>query len=222
MKKFFAVIIILMFLDAPLRAAIESKILIPEITFNYTLETGINYHQFYNKEKMTEKFNSTTADSNGQQIEDQNENKIIKDKDSGLPMLVGYCTREAFKDTSFYWWWMSEYDLYNIDSAKINDIKEDLKDITIKIIMGTWCSDSRREVPRFFKVLDAADYPSDKVEIICVDEDKKTESNELGDLKIDLVPTFIFSKDGHELGRIVEAPEDTLEKDMIKILERHS
>ncbi len=137
-------------------------------------------------------------------------------------MLIGYCTREAFKDTSFYWWWMSEYDLYNIDSTKINEVKEGLKDVKIKIIMGTWCSDSRREVPRFFKVLDAAGYPSDKVEIICVDEDKKAEDNELEDLKIDLVPTFIFSKDGHELGRIIEAPEDTLEKDMIKILTAHS
>jgi hypothetical protein len=32
------------------------------------------------------------------------------------------------------------------------------------------------------------------------------------------VPTFIFMKDGQELGRIVEYPLESLEKDMAKIL----
>ncbi|MFZ0452215.1 MAG: thioredoxin family protein, partial [Ignavibacteriaceae bacterium] len=95
-------------------------------------------------------------------------------------------------------------------------------DVNIEIVMGTWCSDSRREVPRFFKILDAVNYPSNKVGIICVDEDKKTQSNELDGLKIELVPTIIFYKDGNELGRIIESPHDTLEKDMIKILTAHS
>ncbi len=154
--------------------------------------------------------------------QDKEQNKIIKDDESGMPMLIGECTREAFKDTSFYWWWMSEYDLYKIDSTSLNEIKNDLRNISIKIVMGTWCSDSRREVPRFFKILDAVNYPSDKVEIVCVDEDKKADGDELSGLKIELVPTIIFYKNRNELGRIVEAPGDTLEKDMIKILTAHS
>jgi thiol-disulfide isomerase/thioredoxin len=148
--------------------------------------------------------------------------KIIKDDESGMPMLIGLCTREAFKDTNFYWWWMSEYDLYKVDSTRLSEIKAALKNVDIKIIMGTWCSDSRREVPRLFKIFDALNYPSNKVEIICVNEDKKTGGNELERLKIELVPTIIFYKGGNELGRIVEAPEDTLEKDMLKILSAHS
>jgi thiol-disulfide isomerase/thioredoxin len=149
-------------------------------------------------------------------------NKIIKDEESGEQMLIGECTREAFKDSTFHWWWMSEYDLYNVDSTRLNQLKNDLKDIKIKLIMGTWCSDSRREVPRFFKILDAINYSSDKVEIICVDEDKQADGNELAGLKIELVPTFIFYKDGRELGKIEESPKETLEKDMIKILSTHS
>jgi hypothetical protein len=148
-------------------------------------------------------------------------NKIIKD-DEGNPMLIGFCSREAFKDTNFVGWWMSEYDLYKVDSTSLSEIENDLKDVNIKIVMGTWCSDSRREVPRFFKILDAVNYPSDKVEIICVDENKKAEDDEIAGLKIELVPSIIFYKSGNELGRIVEAPEDTLEKDLIKILKTHS
>ena len=55
-----------------------------------------------------------------------------------------------------------------------------------------------------------------------MDEDKHAEGNETAGLKIEYVPTIIFYKDGNELGRIVESPEDTLEKDMIKILKLHS
>ena len=38
------------------------------------------------------------------------------------------------------------------------------------------------------------------------------------DLDIELVPTFIFYRNGEELGRIVETPEDTLEKDLAEIV----
>ncbi len=30
-------------------------------------------------------------------------------------MLIGYCTREAFDDTSFSEWWNEEYDMYEVD-----------------------------------------------------------------------------------------------------------
>jgi len=149
-------------------------------------------------------------------------NKIVKDSYSGMPMLIGNCSGGAFKDTSFNWWWKSEYNFYDIDSSSLKDIENDIKGVDVKIVMGTWCSDSRREVPRFFKILDAVNYPSDKVEIICVDEDKKVRGNELKDLKIELIPTIIFYKDGNELGRIIESPHETLEKDIIKILTAHS
>jgi thiol-disulfide isomerase/thioredoxin len=148
-------------------------------------------------------------------------NKIVKDSYSGMPMLIGNCNRGAFKDTSFNWWWKSEYNFYDIDSSSLKDIENVIKGVNVKIVMGTWCSDSRREVPRFFKILDAVNYPTDKVEIICVDEDKKTKGDELKNLKIELVPTIIFYKDGNELGRIIESPSDTLEKDIIKILTAH-
>ena len=54
-------------------------------------------------------------------------NNIVKDSISGMPMLIGKCTRGAFNDTSFSWWWKSEYDLYDIDSAKLKEIKNDLR-----------------------------------------------------------------------------------------------
>ncbi len=68
-------------------------------------------------------------------------------------MLIGYCTREAFNDTSFSEWWNEEYDMYEVDVETAEEIKDNLEDVEIKLVMGTWCSDSRREVPRFYKIL---------------------------------------------------------------------
>ena len=133
-------------------------------------------------------------------------------------MLIGYTTLEAFNDTSFNWWWNSEYKMYDVDSTDVEELKAKLENVDIKIVMGTWCSDSRTEVPHFYKILDSINYPKDKVTLINVNRDKLGLENEVEELNINFVPTFIFYKAGEELGRIVEMPYETLEKDMLEIL----
>jgi thiol-disulfide isomerase/thioredoxin len=133
-------------------------------------------------------------------------------------MLIGFTTLEAFKDTSFSWWWNSEYDMYTVDSSAVTALSKQMEDIDLTVVMGTWCSDSRREVPRFYKILDTINYPSDEVILINVNREKHGLADEVDTLGIDFVPTFIFSKDGKELGRIVESPYESLEKDMLEIL----
>jgi hypothetical protein len=150
----------------------------------------------------------------------QDTNKVVTDEESGKPMLVGPCTREAFSDTSFSWWFDSGYKMYEPDSLTVDSIKQDLDGVNVTLVMGTWCSDSRNEVPPFFKIMDQANYPSDKIKIICVDRDKKGTSGEADSLNIELVPTFIFYRDNKEIGRIEESPEQTLEEDIYAILKR--
>ncbi len=144
--------------------------------------------------------------------------KSVIDEKSGKPMLVGEITREAFKDTSYYWWFNSEYEIYKPDKPVLDSIKQKLENIEITMVIGTWCSDSRREMPRLFKILDSLNFPQDKIKMIAVDRDKKDLSGEAEKLSIELVPTFIFYRDGKGLGRITEAPVETLEKDMNRIL----
>lgn len=84
--------------------------------------------------------------------------------------------------------------------------------------MGTWCSDSREQIPAFYKILDELNYPSDKVTLICVDRKKKGLSNEADGLNIELVPTIIFYRNGEEIGRIIETPQESLEKDLLGII----
>ena len=148
----------------------------------------------------------------------QDYNTIITNEKSGEPMLIGFTTLEAFNDTSFSWWWNSGYDIYNVDSAAASKLSYEMKNINLTVVMGTWCSDSRREVPRFYKILDKISYPTEKVILINVDREKHGLADEVDLLGIDFIPTFILSKDGKELGRIVESPYESLEKDMSEIL----
>ncbi len=156
-----------------------------------------------------------TRDSNSVAVKDT----LVKDPLSQQPMLLGYCSREAFKDTSFSWWFNSVYDMYEVDSVSAESLKNKFKDVNITIVMGTWCSDSRREVPKLFKILDHLNFPPDKISIITVGRDRKGRGTETDNLKIELVPTIIFYRNGSEIGRIVESPKVSLEKDMLKILE---
>lgn len=148
----------------------------------------------------------------------QEKNMLTVDEKSGKPMLLGICDRTAFADTSFAWWFNSEFDNYTVDSVALKNVPDKLKDVKITIVMGTWCSDSRREVPRFLKILDYLSYDQKDLTIICVDRMKTTPTGEVEKLDIKFVPTLIFYKNDVEIGRIVEAPKETLEKDLLKIV----
>ena len=146
------------------------------------------------------------------------QNKIIIDSKTSAPMLIGEINRQAFQDSVFSWWFNSEYLMYEVDSTSLKSNADKLRNYDITLILGTWCSDSRREVPRFFKILDYLNYQKDKIKIFAVDRSKKGLNNEVDSLNIQKVPTIIFYKNNKEFGRIIEEPKVTLEKDMANIV----
>lgn len=143
------------------------------------------------------------------------------DENTGKNMLVGFCDRSAFSDTSFSGWFDYEYNSYQPDINTLQSINEYIDGCTIKIVMGTWCSDSRREVPRFYKILDKMGYPDAGVILINVNRMKKGLFDEADNLEIEFVPTIIIYKDSHEIGRIIEAPNTSLEKDLYEIVAQY-
>ena len=109
-----------------------------------------------------------------------------------------------------------------MDIETLGTIQKRLKEYKILAFMGTWCGDSKREVPHFYKILDAIDYPMDNLTMIAVDNTrdnyKKSPTGEEKGHDIIKVPTFILLKDGKEVNRIVESPKVTLEKDLKAIV----
>ncbi|MEN8834704.1 MAG: thioredoxin family protein [Polaribacter sp.] len=132
--------------------------------------------------------------------------------------LIGFTNREAFNDASYQYWFNDRYSTYKTDQELIAKLKPIINDFTIKGFMGTWCGDSKRETPRFYKILDETGFDQDYFELITVGRNKKTPDNLQEGFNIIRVPTFIFYKDGEEVGRFVEYPRETLEKDILNIL----
>ncbi|MCI2228806.1 thioredoxin family protein [Polaribacter sp. MSW13] len=132
--------------------------------------------------------------------------------------LVGIANKESFSDDAYKGWFNRNYESYKTDQATINSLKKALKGYKIKGFMGTWCGDSKRETPRFFKVLEEAGFDLKNVELVTVNRSKKTPDNLQEGLDIKRVPTFIFYKKGKEVGRYVEYARESIEKDILKIV----
>jgi len=133
--------------------------------------------------------------------------------------ILGYFNPDQLTHYPYSTWYLKGFDDYQVKTDAINKLLDISKgDLSIKIVMGIWCPDSRREVPRFMRVLDAWQFPSAKVTFIGVDDAKQSPVGEYLKLNIQRVPTFIVYKNNIEAGRIIENPSTSLEQDMVNIL----
>jgi len=144
-------------------------------------------------------------------------NQIIFDEMAEEEIILGYCNREGLTSDPFSLWFQPEYETYIPDMEILNQIDpEILTNVTIKVVLGTWCSDSQREIPRFVKIIDYLEFSN--YSFIAVNRLKLAEETEVDELEVDLVPTFIFYLNNEEIGRIIETPEDSIEKDILNII----
>lgn len=151
----------------------------------------------------------------------QNSNKVVFD-DKGKAMLLGKTDKNAFKHNDFDWF-QKNYANYLTNNNVINQCKDSLLNYTIKVFYGSWCGDSKRELPRFYKVLDEAKFNYNNIEVIAVDKSseayKTSPNGEEKGLNIHRVPTFIFYKKEKEVARIVEYPKQDFERDILTIIQ---
>lgn len=151
----------------------------------------------------------------------QTTNQEVIDPD-GKPKLLGVINKEGLQKDTYKAWFDTNHDHYIVNDKLVETFSESLKDYTIKVFLGTWCGDSKKEVPRFYKVLETANYNLDNLEVVALDNQKEHykqgPNGEEKGYDIHRVPTFIFYKDGKEINRIVEHPIETLERDIEKIV----
>jgi len=133
--------------------------------------------------------------------------------------LLGYLSPVQLTSLPHSDWYLRGLDSYQPGSDALNKLLSVATDsVSIKIVLGTWCPDSRREVPRFMKILSLWQFPVSKVTFIGVDNQKLSPIGEYESLDIQRVPTFILYKNKIEAGRIIENPVTSLEQDMVNIL----
>ena len=146
-------------------------------------------------------------------------NKVIIDPDLNKEILIGKVNEnglnneDVFTNTKLY------YDIYKVDTELAKAIKSNSKGISVKVIFGSWCGDSKINVPAFQKIVDVSEFNISKVEYIAVNRKKGGGSVDITNLKVTYVPTFIFYRKKKEIGRIVEYPKSkTIEQDWVDIV----
>jgi thiol-disulfide isomerase/thioredoxin len=132
--------------------------------------------------------------------------------------LVGITARVDFNQQPYTNWFQPNYDGYTVDNNTAEKLKKALKGVTIKAFIGTWCGDSRRETPQFYKLLSLAKFDLKNLEMITVNRGKRTPDHLEKGFEVRRVPTFIFYKKGEEIGRYVEFARESLDKDILKII----
>jgi thiol-disulfide isomerase/thioredoxin len=133
--------------------------------------------------------------------------------------ILGDFNLKRLTEPPYESWYISGYSDYQPDPACMEQLKKtDISGLTITIVLGTWCPDSRREVPRFMKLIDLWGFPVDKIRFIGVDINKVAPLDDYEALDIERVPTFIFYENNSEIGRIIEVPVASLEVDSRDIL----
>ena len=158
------------------------------------------------------------------QINAQRLNQEIA-KESETAYLLGKIDKSGLEGENYTSWFTKNYEDYQTNQTLINEIASELKTYSITLFMGTWCGDSKKEVPRLYKVLEACDFPMDQLTVIAVsrasDMYKQSPQHEEVGLNIHRVPTVIFYKEGKEVNRIVEHPMATFEEDIQNIITKN-
>ncbi len=138
-------------------------------------------------------------------------------------ILYGAITKDSLVVAPYDKWFTTGYDAYKPNAETVAQLrKQNFKDYSIQIFLGTWCGDSKRETPRFMKLMNEISFPADKIKIITVGDGdslyKQSPQHEEKGLGIFRVPTFIIYKNGVEVNRINEYPVNSLEKDVLNII----
>ncbi|APY08912.1 hypothetical protein BWZ20_11635 [Winogradskyella sp. J14-2] len=155
------------------------------------------------------------------QLNAQNLNIEITEN-TDTPYLLGKIDKSGLEGDNYKSWFTKNYNDYEPNSTITEAIASELKNYGITLFMGTWCGDSKKEVPRLYKVLEACNYPMDQLTVVAVSREagmyKQSPQHEEAGLNIHRVPTVIFYKNGKEINRIVEHPVKMLEEDIQNII----
>ena len=132
-------------------------------------------------------------------------------------MLVGAVTREQVEATHPAW--VQAEVSASPDPEAVRALAAIEPGAEVTVFLGTWCGDSEREVPRLWRALDEAggDVPF-QIHYIGVDRQKKEPAAPIANFEIEFVPTFIVSRQGREVGRIVEESPHGVERDLLALL----
>jgi thiol-disulfide isomerase/thioredoxin len=126
-------------------------------------------------------------------------------------------TRPNLDSYKLFPWFKNAYRDYNPRIRSTDSLSLFKDHISIVVFGGSWCGDTKDLLPKFYKTVENAKIPPDRITLIGVDRHKHSRDGRSRKYRIKRVPTFILFYDGKEIGRIVESVNQSIEADMLNI-----
>ena len=128
---------------------------------------------------------------------------------------------QALNSEPYSEWYEKSISKFEPNLSDLGDI-DLLEKAEVKIYIGTWCGDTKKWVPKFIELWKELDLSTDQIQLIALHNSQELykqgpNREELGQ-NIHRVPTFSFTVNGEEIGRIVERPLHSLERDLAQIV----
>lgn len=148
---------------------------------------------------------------------------LVKDQEKTLKtviqngMILGEFDPVALEAAPFSSWYNRSYNFPNYTPKQIADLKKAFEGVEITGFIGTWCGDTKRDLPQFMRILDEIGFDREKIQLYGMPASYRN-TNLAREWKIGNVPTFIFKKDGKEVGRYIERPRVSLVDDILQVL----
>lgn len=134
------------------------------------------------------------------------------------PVLTGEVTREQVEE--FVPDWVQEEVAAQPEAAAVQGLAAVAPGAEVTVYLGTWCSDSKRELARLWRALDEAGGAVPfALRYVAVGRDKEEPAALTGGADLRYVPTFVVARGGREVGRIVESAPNGIERDLLALLE---
>lgn len=139
--------------------------------------------------------------------------------------LLNEVALSQLKQEPYATWYSKNSEEYQPNAQVVEALKKtNPSKYTMKIFFGSWCGDSKRELPKMTKLLDRLSSPQKNLTIIGVDDStevyKQSPQRQEAGMNIFRVPTFIIYENNKEVARIVEYPTETIERDLLKIFSK--
>jgi len=122
----------------------------------------------------------------------------------GNKIIKGFISRQELANDSSFTWFLQNQKDYTPDQSALKALRANKDSINIIAFGGTWCSDTKYILPKFYVLSDASGLSPDRITLIGVDHNKKTIQHLSEAFNVTNVPTFIVMKNGKEIGRVVE------------------
>jgi hypothetical protein len=116
--------------------------------------------------------------------------------------------------------WQEKVASYVPNMEVIAELQSIQYKIEIEIFLGTWCSDTKRNVSAYFQIMDMIDNPLFTTTYIGIPRDKDSREPYIEGKNIIKVPTFIILINDEEKGRIIENPVKSVEEDLLDIINK--